>query len=221
MKHYLDITLLPDAEANLGFLWQKVYQQVHIALVEYGYESNRTLKMQDGAIKKLKNSKIALSFPEYCDHKFPLGSKLRLFAKNKRDLELLAIHTWLSRLTDYVDIGDIKSVPEHANNIIFKQKRVKGIKRLDDCFRRKEQYLKNKFGADFDPEYKNLVLNKSFNRNKLPFIQLESQTSKKYGGNGLFQLFIEKLDAETANYKDNEYDCYGLALSKTATVPWF
>ena len=34
MKFYQDTTLLPDSDITLGFLWQKVYQQVHIALVE-------------------------------------------------------------------------------------------------------------------------------------------------------------------------------------------
>jgi len=61
MKYYLDITLLPDAETNLGFLWHKVYQQVHIALVE-----NKVAKNQ---------SEIAVSFPEYGSKAFPLGAK--------------------------------------------------------------------------------------------------------------------------------------------------
>ncbi|MFT6209378.1 MAG: CRISPR-associated endonuclease Csy4, partial [Colwellia sp.] len=34
MKYYLDITLLPEADITLGFIWQKVYQQIHIALVD-------------------------------------------------------------------------------------------------------------------------------------------------------------------------------------------
>ena len=34
MKHYIEITLLPDAEVGLGFIWQKMYQQIHLALVE-------------------------------------------------------------------------------------------------------------------------------------------------------------------------------------------
>lgn len=51
MDYYQDITLLPDAEVNLGFLWQKVFQQVHIALVEHKVADNR--------------SAIALSIPKY------------------------------------------------------------------------------------------------------------------------------------------------------------
>ncbi len=69
MKYYLDITFLPDAEANLGFLWQKVYQQVHIALAD-----NKIAKNE---------SAIAISFPGYNDKDFPLGNKLRLFSNMK------------------------------------------------------------------------------------------------------------------------------------------
>jgi CRISPR-associated endonuclease Csy4 len=55
---------------------------------------------------------------------------------------------------------------------------------------------------------------------KLPFINVESQESKKQAAQGVscqFLLFIEKtLFDEAVNGK---FDCYG--LSKTATVPWF
>ena len=66
MNYYQDITLLPDAEANIGFLWEKVFQQVHLALVE----------------KKNPHGKsgIAVSFPGYGNKGFPLGNKLRLLA---------------------------------------------------------------------------------------------------------------------------------------------
>ena len=69
MKYYIDITLLPDAEANLGFLWQKVYQQIHLALAE-----NKIGKNQ---------SEIALSFPEYGNKAYPLGDKLRLLSQSE------------------------------------------------------------------------------------------------------------------------------------------
>ena len=34
MNYYQDITLLADANIALGFLWQKLYKQIHIVLVE-------------------------------------------------------------------------------------------------------------------------------------------------------------------------------------------
>lgn len=217
MKYYIELQLLPNDEVNLSFIWQKAFQQVHIALVEHGYESERKLK--HGDTKILRNSKIAVSFPEYEKHRFPLGSKLRLFAQTREELEKLDIQTWLNRLTDYVEIGGIKATPENASPIVFAQKRVKGVKRTGDAVRRKEKYLAQKFGDDLDPTRKALSLKKTFEKCQLPFIRLESQSTKKRGGNGIFQIFIEKRDAnESAKC---EYDCYGLALSSTATVPWF
>ncbi|MBW6453087.1 MAG: type I-F CRISPR-associated endoribonuclease Cas6/Csy4, partial [Methyloprofundus sp.] len=78
MNYYLDITLLPDAEANLGFLWQKIFQQVHIALVDNKVADNE--------------SAIALSIVNYGDKDFPLGNKLRLLAKNEEALQKLDIN---------------------------------------------------------------------------------------------------------------------------------
>jgi CRISPR-associated endonuclease Csy4 len=217
MKYYLDITLLPDTEITLGFIWFKVYQQVHIALVEHGYDSERKLK--HGDTKILRNSKISVSFPEYQNHPFPLGSKLRLFAQTKEELEKLCIQTWLNRLTDYTEINSIKPTPDNAVLMVFKQKRVKGMKRLDESIQKKQKHLAAKWGDKFDPNFEKSNVNPEFKKCTLPFIQLESQETKKRGGNGLFQMFIEKLDCEQT--QNQEYDCYGLALNKTATVPWF
>ena len=55
MNYYVELQLLPDDEINIGFLWQKVYQQVHIALVENKVAENE--------------SAIAVSFPRYSTEK--------------------------------------------------------------------------------------------------------------------------------------------------------
>jgi CRISPR-associated endonuclease Csy4 len=217
MKFFLDIGLVPDAETNLGFLWQKVFQQVHIALVENGYESER--KLNDSSVKILRNSKIAVSFPEYGNKKFSLGSKLRLFSETNEELEKLNIDKWLNRLTDYVQISSIQPVPDNAAFMVFKQKRVKGVKRLEESLNKKADHISKKYGVDKSECLKELKIKHHFEKSKLPFIQLESQTSKKRGEHGLFQIFIEKL--ECSESAQREYDCYGLALTKTATIPWF
>ncbi|HHL31776.1 MAG TPA: type I-F CRISPR-associated endoribonuclease Cas6/Csy4, partial [Oceanospirillales bacterium] len=81
MNYYQDITLLPDAEITLGFIWQKVYQQVHIALADNKIAENQ--------------SAIAVAFPEYGSKGFPLGRKLRLLAETQEQLEQLDIKKWL------------------------------------------------------------------------------------------------------------------------------
>ena len=215
MKYYHDITLLPAAEANLGFLWQKVFQQVHIALVDNGYDYAR--KENDGTETTLRGSNIALSFPCYGDKAYPLGHKLRLLAQNQVFLEKLAIEKWLSRLQDYVQIDSITAVPSSASFACFRQKRVKGERRLEQSLQKKAKHLSDKFGLDFHNALQDLKKKHTFKKETLPFIQVESQSSDTDDCKPRFKLFIEKTELTGA--QQGAFDCYG--LSKTATVPWF
>ena len=71
MRFYCEITLLPNPEVNLNFLWSKVFQQIHLGLVEMQDEQRRV--------------PIGISFPEYViGEKYSvLGDKLRLFAQDE------------------------------------------------------------------------------------------------------------------------------------------
>ena len=110
MKHYLEITLLPNHELSLLNLWSSVFQQIHLGLVE----------MQDG-----ENSvPIGLSLPEYkMGERFGiLGGKLRLFAPDESALAQFDAVKWLSRLSDYVHCTGIRAVPEKlAGYAIYKR----------------------------------------------------------------------------------------------------
>ena len=197
MKYYLDITLLPDTEISLGFLWQKVYQQIHIALADNKIAENQSV--------------IAVSFPKYEDKIFPLGDKLRLFAKDKSQLEQLDIKQWLNRFIDYTHATSIKSVPSSVNKYAcFKRKQFKSnlIKEAE----RRAKYKKEPIGIalahfkDYEKE------------SSLPFINMTSLSMKEdIVHNKNFKLFIEKeiLDKPIQGI----FNCYG--LSKTATVPIF
>lgn len=215
MNYYQDITLIANTEVNLGFLWQKVFQQVHIALVENGYEYVR--KEKDGAETTLRCSKIAVSFPCYADKEYPLGNKLRLLSQEKILLEKLGIEKWLCRLLDYVKIDAIEAVPSSVSYVGFRQKRVKGEKRLEQSLQKKARHIADKFGMDFNITLRDLKKKHVFNKEKLPYIQVESQSSVTTDRKPRFKLFIEK--AELAGPQEGIFDCYG--LSKTATVPWF
>ncbi|PCJ39524.1 MAG: type I-F CRISPR-associated endoribonuclease Cas6/Csy4 [SAR86 cluster bacterium] len=186
MKHYLDITLLPDAEANLGFIWQKVFQQIHIALAEN--------KLPNG------NSAIAVSFPEYSD-KFPLGSKLRLFSPTVEILEQLNVNQWLNRLSDYTHCTSIKEVPESVAHTRFKRKQFttnphrlarRRVKRKGGTLEEALQYY-----ATFEDK-----------ESKLPFINMNSLS-----GESKFRLFIDKEEA--AEPVQGEFNCYGLSKTAT------
>lgn len=197
MNYYQDITLLPDAEANLGSLWHKVYQQTHLALVE-----NKIAE---------KQSAVAVSFPEYGNKQFPLGDKLRLFADNQAQLEKMNINQWLSRLTDYSHVKPIKSVPDGINQYAcFCRKQFKS-NLLKEAIRRakyKKQSVEDAFShfSHYDKE------------SDLPFINVVSLSMVNDAGvSRNFKLFIEQSIVDTP--QQCVFNCYG--LSKTATVPWF
>jgi CRISPR-associated endonuclease Csy4 len=193
MKYYLDITLLSDAEVNLGFLWQKVYQQVHLALVE-GKTSDRT-------------SEVAVSFPEYGHKQFPLGAKLRLIADTETKLQQLDIGKWLNRLTDYTHFKSIKEVPSSVNQFAYFKR-----KQLDTNIERMARRRVKRKGETIEQAMDHLsgFIDKESN---LPFINTKSLSENK-----TFKLFIEKVVVEQP--KTGLFTCYGLSQQQV-TVPWF
>ncbi len=197
MKYYIDITLLPDEEANLGFLWQKVYQQLHLALVE-----NKIAKNE---------SAIAVSFPKYGDKEFPLGDKVRLFADEQVLLKKLNIEKWLSRLNDYTHLKSIKEVPETVNQFVrFRRKQFKS--NLLKEANRRAKYKNESLDVALD-HFKNYET-----KNSLPFINMTSLSmDKNTASNRNFKLIIEREILEKP--EQGVFNCYG--LSKNASIPWF
>lgn len=196
MKYYQDITLLPDAEANLGFLWHKVYQQVHLALADNKVAENQ--------------SAIAVSFPDYGAKQFPLGDKLRLFADTQVQLEKMNINQWLSRLTDYTHVKPIKPAPEAINQYA--------------CFKRKQFKSNLRREAARRAQYKSETLEEALahfahyeKESALPYINMTSLSMEDNSSSRNFKLFVvlELFNEPQAG----SFNCYG--LSKTATVPWF
>ncbi len=198
MKYYQDITLIPDAEANLGFIWYKLFQQIHIGLADN--------KQPDGT------SAIAVSFPEYQKIKHPMGNRLRLLAETEQQIKQFDVDKWLARLRDYSHVKPIRPVPDNLKQYA--------------CFKRKQAKSPEKKAIDLalylqkplDEVIKYRKQNNLFNQCKLPFIHMESQSgTKKQGEKNRFRLFIEKTVFDSP--VSGSFDCYG--LSKTATVPEF
>ena len=197
MKYYLDITLLPDAEANLGFLWQKVYQQLHLALVENKIAENQ--------------SAIAISFPKYGDKVFPLGDKVRLLANEEEQLKQLNIEKWLSRLTDYTHLKPIKEVPLTVNQFAcFKRKQFKS--NLIKEATRRAKHTGESLEVAME-HFKHYQAESSLAFINMTSLSMEGDISK----NRNFKLFIERKNLE--EQVQGIFNCYG--LSKDATVPWF
>ena len=191
--HYLDIILLPDVEDNIGFIWQKVYQQVHIALSDNKIAENKSV--------------IACSFPGYAFKDFPLGNKLRLLASSDDLLESLSVNYWLKRLADYVHITAIKSVPDSVTEYV--------------CFSRKQfntnisRMARRRAKRKGEPFEQALLHYSDFKdeQTNLPYINIKSLSRGEQ-----FRLFIEQsVEGEAVS---GEFNCYGLAKDK-ATVPWF
>ena len=203
MKYYQEITLLPNAEANLGFLWEKVYHRVHLALVE-----NKTANGE---------SEIGISFPGYkleCKKDFfPLGSKLRLFSKTEESLIKINFEKWTEKLIDYCNLSTIEKVPENISQYaLFKRIQLKtnAIRLAKRRAKRKGVTLEKalEYYSDFrDSE------------SSLPYINTVSLSSIK---RNRFRLFILHELVEIP-FSGN-FNCYGLSSKeehKQAVVPWF
>lgn len=212
MNYYQEITLLPDSEIALGFIWQNVFQQVHIALVDNKVAPNQ--------------SNIAVSFPQYGQNQFLLGSKLRLFAQEKAHLEALNIADWLNRLVDYVHIKRIQVVPDNVSYVCFSRKHVKSFARIEKDMQQKARRWATKSGKTLPEALIDLEKTKPDGHCRLPFIYLHSQETKRCSpdANCKFPLFIQM---ETMNSpQQGRFSCYGLSMKDNvkgvqATVPQF
>lgn len=212
MNYYQEITLLPEDDIPLSFLWQKVFQQVHIALVEHKVDANR--------------SNIAVGFPEYRQAQFPLGNKLRLFSQDQAALNELNILRWLARLEDYVHIKGIKPVPSDVTYVSFVRKQVKSPQRIEREMQKKAELWASKSGKSLEDCLAELAKSKPDTQCNLPSIFLHSQQTKQRSPekSSKFPLFIEMLPQNTPN--EGGFDCYGLSAKANgtqsyATIPQF
>lgn len=214
MKYYQDITLLPDAEVSLGFIWEKVYQQIHLLLVE-----NKNAESQ---------SQLGLSFPTYGDKAFPLGNQLRLLAENEEHLVKANVNQWLQRLSDYVHIKSVRAVPSEVNEYacfyrVNPKSQRRRIKQLD----RRVTVLAQKHGVAEEAMRAQLLasIEQCSDGCKLPYINVQSLSSSANQQRHKFMLFIKCEKASESKGNGNVFTCYGLSPTEKETapvfVPWF
>lgn len=191
MRYYLEITLIPAVEIPVNFIWTKVFTQIHIAIAE----------------QKNKNDSLefAVSFPEYQYN--GLGRKLRIFAEEKENLEVLSVETILWRLRDYVHITSIRKVPEsriHGFAIYSRYQPDNSLKQ------KAKRYAKRHEEASYGQAFS--IMNCNNTTIHFPYIHMKSITNQNK-----FSMFICK------KIVDKEVNCgfgsYG--LSKDSTVPEF
>ncbi|MDV6343165.1 type I-F CRISPR-associated endoribonuclease Cas6/Csy4 [Nitrosomonas sp. Is37] len=194
MKYYQELSLLPQEEVSLYFLWSKVFQQIHLGLVE----------MQDDQ----KRVPIGVSFPEYVvsEKCSVLGSKLRLFAQDETILVRFDSAKWLVRLSDYVHCTRIRPVPEKLKEYAIYQR---------EQFKTSKERLARRYANRHPVTYDEALLcyNKMTRKSiATPFIRLKSLSNDK-----MFCLWIRKTIVSEPS--GATYSSYG--LSTTATVPEF
>jgi CRISPR-associated endonuclease Csy4 len=201
MKFYIEITLLPSVDVGINFLWAKLYQQVHLALVEMS-DSKGDLS-------------IGAAFPEYDTDRHSLGSTLRLFAKSESDLDRMDIRKWLNRLLDYVHITQIRKVPNGILSYSIYRR-----KQPNRSFAKLERLMKRKAKRENTSleEAKIKIIGSTKNETKdalmlkFPFIEMRSLSSYNR-----FRLFISQ--EKSLEFLEGNFNCYG--LSNEATVPDF
>jgi CRISPR-associated endonuclease Csy4 len=213
MNYYQDIILLSDAEESLGFIWEKVYQQVHLMLVENKTANNESV--------------LGLSFPTYGDKAFPLGNQLRLLAESEDMLHQANVNQWLQRLSDYVYVKSIKMVPSDVNEYasfhrVNPKSQQRRLKQLD----RRVTQLSQKYGVAGEVMRAQLFesIEKHPSNCKLPYINVQSLSSSHSEQRHKFMLFIECDKASTSTESGNVFTCYGLSpldKGQKTCVPWF
>ncbi|MDO9104407.1 MAG: type I-F CRISPR-associated endoribonuclease Cas6/Csy4 [Methylovulum sp.] len=194
MKFYMEITLLPNPEVGIHFLWSKVYQQIHLGLVEMQDDQGRV--------------PIGVAFPEYVqgDKYSVLGGKLRLFAEHEATLSQFNASHWLARLSDYVHCTSIRPVPEKLNGYaIYQREQPKASKeRLARRYAKRHNLSYDAALSCYQP-----MVQKSMTT---PFIRLESLSAGQ-----AFCLWIKKT--EVSEPAGATFGSYG--LSAVSTVPNF
>lgn len=155
MKIYQEITLLPSEEIGPYFLWEKIYLQVHLAIVDNHKQHPKTI--------------IGVSFPEYSLK--TLGSKLRIFSHSEQDLQRLNLTEYLSNFIDYCHVTSFREVPKKTTKaVIFKRFQQK--QKSESQAKRKAKRQKISLTEAYEQ------LNKKSYKN-YPFITLKSLSSKE------------------------------------------
>ena len=195
MKYYIEMTLIDNPEINLFNLWSKVFQQIHLGLVE--------IQDDQGHVP------IGLSFPEYVigDKYSLLGSKLRLFANDEAILKQFDAVKWLASLSDYVHCTSIRPVPEKLIGYAIYQR---------EQLKTNPERLARRYARRHDMDYEialTLYSKRNYQTINSPFIRLKSLSSDNN-----FCMWVKKVPKDFQS-STTHFSTYG--LSSISTVPEF
>lgn len=182
MKYYQDITLLPDEGISVNFLLSKVFQKIHLAIVE--------------SRKAEPDARYAVAFPEYND--IGIGKIIRVFAPSKEYMELLALKQRMGNmLEDYVHIINTRVIPvkKLKGNVVFCRQRTNA----------NPEALARRYAKRHKCSFEEAILRYKHDdsSSKLPYIIMTSSSTGQK-----FSLFIKKKAVTNDTIAD--FDYYGL-----------
>jgi CRISPR-associated endonuclease Csy4 len=187
MESYVEIQLLHDPEFAPPVLMSRLFQNLHLQL----------------ATKKAKD--IGVSFPDVDSDCPGLGSTIRIHGTEAGIMEVMEA-SWLKRMTDYVEVGALRRVPDKCR---YRNVRRAQAKSNPDRLRRRMMRRK---GVSYE-EARLAIPDAAEERLGLPYLMLRS------GSTGhRFRLFIAHGSVQD-DAVPGEFNSYG--LSPTATIPWF
>ncbi|WP_302441878.1 type I-F CRISPR-associated endoribonuclease Cas6/Csy4 [Colibacter massiliensis] len=191
MEYYQEVTLLPDAEIPVHFLWTKVFTQLHIAFADRK--------------NKIGCMDFAVSFPEYAE--VGPGSKLRIFADTEEILQSLELKLILQRFLDYAHVTRVRAVPKNRIKSYAVYSRYQG----DGSVHQKAmRYARRHPETTYEQAVK--FLRQKKDKERFPYIQMKSISNQNQ-----FRLFVQKKLVDSPC--EGEFGTYG--LSARATVPEF
>ncbi|MDP1539929.1 MAG: type I-F CRISPR-associated endoribonuclease Cas6/Csy4 [Moraxellaceae bacterium] len=152
MDSYLEITVLPDLEADANFLMNNLCSKLHVVLGQ------------------IAMGKVGVSFPKYADDGKSLGTQIRLHG-TAVILQKLMSENWLKGLRDYCQCSEILPVPNAVKHRYFARRQLKSA---HNKYRRSaiKGWITDEEALMKSLEEKPRVL-------KLPFLQLTSQSNKQ------------------------------------------
>lgn len=186
-SHYLDLRILPDPEIPPAQILSVLYGRLHGVLAREGCET------------------VGVSFPGYDAQRRIVGNSLRLLGTSD-DLHTLMAQPWLGGLRDYLQIGELGTVPAGAVPRTLRRVQAKSS---PTRLRRRQM---RRHGLT-EAEALARLSDWAGERLDLPFIAMTSSSTGQ-----AFRLFLrlgEPLSAAIAG----RFNSYG--LSSSASVPWF
>jgi CRISPR-associated endonuclease Csy4 len=150
MDSYIEITVLPDLEADASFLMNNLSSKLHAVLGQ------------------VTEGKVGVSFPYYSLNN--LGSKLRIHGSAEMIKKLMA-QSWLKGLRDYCQCSALLTAPANAKQRYFARRQLKSA---HNKFKRSVSR-----GRLTKEEALDKISSQPQKRLDLPFLQLTSRGSKQ------------------------------------------